>query len=102
MKLGRFQPLKQQLGQNKDEAHYGILDGDRVAEISGQFDSLPHSIKRPGTSWPLADVKLLPPCAPSKIVCVGRNYTEHAAELGNDLPKEPLIFLKPPSSILAP
>lgn len=102
MKLGRFQPLKQQLGQKNDEAHYGILDGDRVAEISGQFDSLPHSIKRPGTSWPLADVKLLPPCAPSKIVCVGRNYTEHAAELGNDLPKEPLIFLKPPSSILAP
>src|SRR4029079_1520176 len=38
---------------------------------------------------------------PSKIVCVGRNYREHAAELGNDVPAEPLIFLKPPSSLIA-
>ena len=45
---------------------------------------------------------LLAPCVPSKIVCVGRNYREHAAELGNDVPTEPLIFLKPPSSLLAP
>ena len=37
---------------------------------------------------------------PSKIVCVGRNYADHAKELGNDVPKEPLIFLKPPSSII--
>ncbi|HEX6178042.1 MAG TPA: fumarylacetoacetate hydrolase family protein, partial [Thermoanaerobaculia bacterium] len=37
---------------------------------------------------------------PSKIVCVGRNYLEHARELGNELPKEPLIFLKPPSSVI--
>ena len=37
---------------------------------------------------------------PSKIVCVGRNYVEHARELGNDVPKEPLIFLKPPSSVI--
>ena len=42
------------------------------------------------------------PFAPSKIVCVGRNYSEHAKELGNDVPKEPLIFLKPPSSLLEP
>jgi 2-keto-4-pentenoate hydratase/2-oxohepta-3-ene-1,7-dioic acid hydratase in catechol pathway len=40
--------------------------------------------------------------SPSKIVCVGRNYVEHARELGNEVPKEPLIFLKPPSSLLAP
>lgn len=45
--------------------------------------------------------RLLPPCAPSKIVCVGRNYAEHAKELGNEVPKEPLIFLKPPSSLIA-
>ena len=45
--------------------------------------------------------RLLPPCSPSKIVCVGRNYTEHAKELGNEPPKEPLIFLKPPSSLIA-
>ena len=50
----------------------------------------------------LADAALLPPVRPSKIVCVGRNYREHAAELGNAVPTEPLIFLKPPSSLLAP
>ncbi len=44
--------------------------------------------------------RLLPPCSPSKIVCVGRNYPEHARELGNAPPAEPLIFLKPPSSLI--
>lgn len=53
-------------------------------------------------SAPLASLRLLPPVTPSKIVCVGRNYREHAAELGNEIPKEPLLFLKPPSSLLAP
>ena len=48
-----------------------------------------------------AGARLLPPCSPSKIVCVGRNYAEHAKELGNEVPKEPLIFLKPPSSLIA-
>ena len=45
--------------------------------------------------------RLLPPCSPSKIVCVGRNYADHAKELGNAVPTEPLIFLKPPSSLIA-
>lgn len=50
----------------------------------------------------LADAALLCPVQPSKIVCIGRNYGEHAAELGNEVPSEPLIFLKPPSSLLDP
>jgi 2-keto-4-pentenoate hydratase/2-oxohepta-3-ene-1,7-dioic acid hydratase in catechol pathway len=50
---------------------------------------------------PLAEAKLLVPVRPSKIVCVGRNYRAHAAELGNEVPTEPLLFLKPPSSLLA-
>jgi 2-keto-4-pentenoate hydratase/2-oxohepta-3-ene-1,7-dioic acid hydratase in catechol pathway len=50
----------------------------------------------------LADATLLTPVEPSKIVCVGRNYREHAAELGNEVPAEPLLFFKPPSSLLAP
>jgi 2-keto-4-pentenoate hydratase/2-oxohepta-3-ene-1,7-dioic acid hydratase in catechol pathway len=61
------------------------------------------------TSWsfdfepmPLAAADLLPPVTPSKIVCVGRNYREHAQELGNEVPKEPLLFFKPPSSLLKP
>jgi 2-keto-4-pentenoate hydratase/2-oxohepta-3-ene-1,7-dioic acid hydratase in catechol pathway len=51
---------------------------------------------------PLAEASLLPPVRPSKIVCIGRNYREHAAELGHDVPKEPLIFLKATSALLAP
>jgi 2-keto-4-pentenoate hydratase/2-oxohepta-3-ene-1,7-dioic acid hydratase in catechol pathway len=50
----------------------------------------------------LDDLSLLAPVAPRKIVCVGRNYAAHAAELGNEVPKEPLIFLKPPSAIIGP
>ena len=51
---------------------------------------------------PLSEARLLPPVNPSKIVCVGRNYREHAKELGNEVPADILIFLKPPSALLAP
>ena len=61
------------------------------------------------TSWsfdfepmPLTQAELLAPVTPSKIVCVGRNYREHAQELGNEVPREPLLFFKPPSSLLKP
>src|SRR5256886_10064172 len=53
-------------------------------------------------SIPLAEAALLAPVEPSKIVCVGRNYREHAAELGNEVPPEPLIFFKPPSAVIGP
>ena len=53
-------------------------------------------------SIPLAKAALLAPVTPSKIVCIGRNYREHAAELGNEVPSEPLIFFKPPSSLIGP
>ena len=77
---------------------YGWLLDDRVGEISG---NLYGRYRRNEAQTPLADVKLLPPCEPTKIVCVGRNYVEHAKELGNEVPKVPLIFMKPPSSIIA-
>jgi len=51
---------------------------------------------------PFSAADLLPPVTPSKIICVGRNYREHAAELGNEVPAEPLLFFKPPSSLLRP
>jgi 2-keto-4-pentenoate hydratase/2-oxohepta-3-ene-1,7-dioic acid hydratase in catechol pathway len=50
----------------------------------------------------LSAMELLPPVTPTKIICVGRNYRDHAKELGNDVPAEPLLFFKPPSSLLAP
>jgi 2-keto-4-pentenoate hydratase/2-oxohepta-3-ene-1,7-dioic acid hydratase in catechol pathway len=55
---------------------------------------------RLGESFDPAEVKFLPPTAPSKIVCVGRNYAAHAAELGNETPSEPLLFLKAPSALI--
>ena len=51
---------------------------------------------------PLATAKLLAPVVPRKIVCIGRNYRDHAAELGSEVPKEPLLFLKAPSAVIAP
>jgi 2-keto-4-pentenoate hydratase/2-oxohepta-3-ene-1,7-dioic acid hydratase in catechol pathway len=78
---------------------YGLLEREQVQEISG----LPwEKWSRTSRSWKLADVRLLAPVAPGKIVCVGRNYAAHAAELGGEVPKEPLIFLKAPSSIIGP
>jgi 2-keto-4-pentenoate hydratase/2-oxohepta-3-ene-1,7-dioic acid hydratase in catechol pathway len=58
-------------------------------------------VRRGDLSQLPAGARLLPPCAPSKIVCVGRNYADHAKEFNNPAPTEPLIFLKPPSSLIA-
>ncbi len=80
-------------------AVYGLLEGDHIREIAG----VPWTEWSRGTrNWRLADVQLRAPVEPGKIVCVGRNYAAHAAELGNEVPKEPLIFLKPPSAIIGP
>jgi 2-keto-4-pentenoate hydratase/2-oxohepta-3-ene-1,7-dioic acid hydratase in catechol pathway len=85
--------------QHKDEApQYGWLLDDKVGGIDGDIFE---RYRRRDANIPRGEVKLLPPCQPSKIVCVGRNYVEHAKELGNEVPKVPLIFLKPPSSIIA-
>jgi 2-keto-4-pentenoate hydratase/2-oxohepta-3-ene-1,7-dioic acid hydratase in catechol pathway len=71
--------------------------GMTVAEIEGHpFGDLAFS----GSRWALDDVRMLSPILPSKVVCVGRNYADHASELGNDVPKEPLLFLKPSTSII--
>jgi 2-keto-4-pentenoate hydratase/2-oxohepta-3-ene-1,7-dioic acid hydratase in catechol pathway len=106
MKICRFQPLVLGKGPSKlvEEQHlqmvpyYGIIEDDQVIQIEEPF----RRRERAEQTWPLAEVRLLPPCVPSKVVCVGRNYVEHAAELGNPVPKEPLIFLKPPSSVIGP
>ncbi len=77
---------------------YGWILDDKVGEISGNVFG---RYRRNEATTPLADVKLLAPSEPSKILCVGRNYVEHAKELGNEVPKVPLIFMKPPSAIIA-
>lgn len=58
------------------------------------------NLKRTEELWYLDEIELLAPAAPSKVVCVGRNYAEHAKELGNEVPAEPLLFLKAPSAIV--
>jgi len=78
----------------------GVADGDRIVRYTGS-DAL--NLGTPtNDSIALADAELLPPVTPSKIVAVGRNYAEHAKELGNEAPSEPIIFLKPPTAILPP
>lgn len=77
----------------------GLVEGDSVRELLG--DPLT-DWRRAERTWPLSRVKLVAPILPSKIIGVGRNYAEHAAEFSNPVPKEPMIFLKPPSSIIGP
>src|SRR5467141_4364670 len=95
MKFCRFVPLD----RSASSALYGILDSDQVREISGAPWA---EWSQSSRAWPLPGVRLVAPVDPSKIVCIGRNYAAHAAELGNEVPKEPLMFLKPPSSIIGP
>jgi 2-keto-4-pentenoate hydratase/2-oxohepta-3-ene-1,7-dioic acid hydratase in catechol pathway len=97
------------------QVHYGALD-TRGGELwivdltpGPEEDLACKLIHGRATSWsfdfepmPLDAAELLAPVTPSKIVCVGRNYRDHAKELGNEVPAEPLLFFKPPSSLLAP
>ena len=79
---------------------WGVLgDDDRVRATTGTpFEDLVAG----DDVGALADVELLAPATPSKVICVGRNYREHAAEFNNPVPEEPLLFMKPPSSIIGP
>jgi 2-keto-4-pentenoate hydratase/2-oxohepta-3-ene-1,7-dioic acid hydratase in catechol pathway len=80
------------------------VDGtDQITSILPLSNGIP-DLQRPRkiAPRPLSSASLLAPAEPSKIVCVGRNYADHAKELGNEVPKEILIFLKPPTTIIAP
>ncbi len=78
---------------------YGEVRGEDVSALS----AAPWAGGEPMSQrYPLSQVRLQAPCEPSKIVCLGRNYREHAAELGHKVPREPLIFLKAPSAIIGP
>jgi 2-keto-4-pentenoate hydratase/2-oxohepta-3-ene-1,7-dioic acid hydratase in catechol pathway len=83
---------------NNEAPTYGWMLDDKIGEIQGNIFG---EYRRREARIPISEVKLTAPCQPSKIVCVGRNYIEHAKELGNEVPKVPLIFFKPPSSIIS-
>jgi 2-keto-4-pentenoate hydratase/2-oxohepta-3-ene-1,7-dioic acid hydratase in catechol pathway len=84
---------------NREQIYYGLLQANRSVVV---YDA------PPWLGGQLTDIEqevdtyqLLAPCVPSKIVGVGKNYLKHAAEMGTPVPKEPLLFLKPPSTIIA-
>ena len=91
MRLARFRA--------GDRIATGVLEGQFARPLRGTFfeDPVPT-----GEEIPLETVRLLAPVIPSKVVCVGRNYADHAAELGNVIPAEPLLFLKPSTSVIGP
>jgi 2-keto-4-pentenoate hydratase/2-oxohepta-3-ene-1,7-dioic acid hydratase in catechol pathway len=106
MKLCRFEPAGL-VSQRPDrtmreicaESLAGILEGDVIREISGEL----WGDRRPtGRQWRVADVRFLPPSWPSKIICMAKNYVDHAAEMNAETPTQPIIFSKPPSAIIAP
>lgn len=87
----------------EDGVAFGVVDGEPGAEFVTRIAGHPFGeVQLTGEALPLADVRLVAPVLPSKIVAVGRNYADHAAELGNEVPAEPLIFLKPSTSIIGP
>ena len=93
MRIARF--------SHNDVISFGIVDGGEMVVLSG--DPMFAGYETTGERVPLSDVALLAPVIPrSKIVCVGRNYREHAAELGNEVPAEPMLFFKPNTSVIGP
>ncbi len=85
--------------KNTPAPRYGLLERDEIQPLAGAPFA---DIITVGAAIPLTDAQLCAPVAPTKIVCVGRNYRDHAAELGNPMPPEPLLFLKAPSSLIGP
>jgi 2-keto-4-pentenoate hydratase/2-oxohepta-3-ene-1,7-dioic acid hydratase in catechol pathway len=85
--------------QHQGTTAYGLVEGETVYALEGD----PYSeFQRGAAVAPLVTVRLLAPCQPSKVVAVGLNYRDHAAETHNVLPAEPLLFLKPPTSVIGP
>jgi 2-keto-4-pentenoate hydratase/2-oxohepta-3-ene-1,7-dioic acid hydratase in catechol pathway len=97
--------------QQNGQSHYGLVESVAGQETitrlllvapeqaGGEIEDLPSKRME---HVPLSEAGLLAPVSPSKIICIGRNFRAHAAELGHDIPAEPLFFLKPPSALLAP
>lgn len=88
--------------EHHNQIAFGVISHDLITPLNN-FQSFEDSINFANRIRPIKseEVKLLPPVSPSKIVCVGRNYAEHAKELGNEAPQaEPLLFLKAPSAII--
>ena len=82
-----------------DDITYGAVEPDGIRLFHG---SPFFQWERSETVLPITQVKLLAPVIPTKVVAVGKNYVEHAAEMNSDVPESPIIFLKPPTSVIGP
>ena len=100
MRIVRFSPNA--IAGLGNDPLFGVLnDEDQILVLRG--DPIYSGIVPTESKVALADVRLLAPVIPrSKVVCVGKNYADHAAEMGSDVPKEPVIFLKPNTSVIGP
>ena len=89
-----------------DGVAYGVVEGEAaqtIAELYGHpFGIDPSGVRLTGQRYPLAEVRLLAPVLPSKVVAVGKNYAEHVREMGSEVPAEPVLFLKPSTSVTGP
>jgi len=89
-----------------DGVAYGVVEGEAgqtIAELHGHpFGVDPSGVRFTGQRYPLAEVRLLAPVLPSKVVAVGRNYAGHIREMGAEPPAEPILFLKPSTSVTGP
>jgi 2-keto-4-pentenoate hydratase/2-oxohepta-3-ene-1,7-dioic acid hydratase in catechol pathway len=83
---------------NGAEPRFGIVDGPELVVLKGH--PLVAGYQTTGERVPLKEVKLLAPTIPSKIICIGKNFADHAAEIGEEVTEEPLIFFKPSSAII--
>lgn len=85
---------------------YGVLEGDRVEEYKGSpfvpANRNTVNFVPDGTIYKISEVKLLAPCVPSKIICLGLNYRSHAMEFNLPIPESPIIFIKPPTAVIGP
>jgi len=82
-----------------DEVRYGVVEGDRVRQLLRPYFEGLMPMK---TTYALADVTLLAPSRPSKMLCLGLNYRDHAAEMGVPIPDEPVLFMKPTTALCGP
>ena len=84
-------------------SRYGLIESQNITRVLAGAPASAGDFERgEKCELPVSSVRLLAPAEPTKIVCIGRNYREHAKELNNAVPAEPLFFLKPPSSIVGP
>ncbi|MQA05846.1 MAG: DUF2437 domain-containing protein [Streptosporangiales bacterium] len=87
-----------------DDLAFGVVDTDQGAEFITEINGHPFqpNYELTGNRQPVAETRLVAPVLPTKIVAIGRNYAEHAVELGNEVPDEPIVFLKPSTSVIGP